>query len=396
MSENKKCLQANAAMIDATKVTEENLQAYGSIKLKCAILVTTARTQQILSRYGANIDSAMNLEVPQDCALSMLNGNFSLGEIHSPDSLTLLVVNGNLRVNAADKAKLEMYHKIIVNGTVLSPEDLSVMSDKLLVNGVWTTYPAGAVLLDRSVGMDKAFIIQARPETYYYVTGRVLMAADGLDLSPLLEKKVRIKTQNALVREDLLDAAAAILDDQAVIRTIPAGYQYMDGGDAFGTLQDAAGKSLFIDGDLDLQEGHRGVLAAIRRLEVTGTVRLPESLKALFFEKCAKSGGITVPNEDPAACLSDWRELDVTSALLEEYPDGLRIEGCGSVVIAEDVDPAMLRERIRSISDCITVQCTPAQKAVLYARCSDVLLIESKKDGEDADTTFVNSALYTM
>ena len=95
--------------------------------------------------------------------------------------------------------------------------------------------------------------------------------------------------------------------------------------------------------------------------------------------------------------------VEVSAAMLEDAEDGISVMDCAEVVFAGDITPALLKEKLVSLTDCACVNCTEQQRPVIEAIAQDVAHIscggeeeESEEAELDGDTVSINAVSYTL
>ncbi|MCI8442034.1 MAG: hypothetical protein HFG27_05830 [Provencibacterium sp.] len=402
MFEKKPCLHVNCALLDATNVKEETLSAYDRLHFNCAVVLQSEESRTLMSRYPSTMNCANVMTVSKDCRSSVINGNKTLSAADKMEEPSVLIVNGSLSVLPDAGEALRSYAALVVNGSLLCPDSLEAAVSGITVNGSTRFYPHNAVLLDRSLDMDPFFILQAKPDALYYVTGEVRMTEEGLPLETLLEKRIKLMAKKAVVRAGCLSIAAEILCGDVKILTVPDGCAYVRQSAPLRSLITRYGKSLFLHGSLQLTEEDREALSSLDYLEVQGKTTLPQSLEELFCQKCKKFQELEVLTEKTAAVIEDLPEATITRQLLENCSQKLHIADCDAVRFDADIPPELLG-KIRDISDCAVVFCTREQQALLQLVCSDIgkFMDSSEETGKEQEeerqqTVKVNCAFYTL
>ena len=87
-------------------------------------------------------------------------------------------------------------------------------------------------------------------------------------------------------------------------------------------------------------------------------------------------------------------------AALEQAEDGLSVNGCVNVSFDPDVPAGLIRERLVSLTDCVTVTCTPEQRAAIEPVAKDVTELGAGTDrsapAEPENTACIRAALYAL
>lgn len=404
MSEEKKILNINCALLDATKASEETLAAYDKIDIDCATALLTEESRVRLARYPVSIDAAKVKILPSGCCLQTVSGGMCLSGSQEAAPGTALHVSGGLTVLPGAEKALRSYAAVIVSGGMLCPDSMHADAAQIAVSGSVRYYPHDAILIDRPLTIDPFFILQAEAQRLYYVTKDVDITEEGLPLASLLEKGVRLQAKRAVVRAGYLADAAKLLAGDMRPTVVPDDCAYVREEAPLDVLTARYGKRLFLDCKLSLSADDSEALSSLEYLEVQGEVTLPQALLEPFCQKCKKFGKLNVIREGKnAACICDIPEVIVTRQLLESCPQELRISDCAQVRVDPDIPPELLG-RIRLIEDCGDIRCSREQQAILQLVCSDIGTFSDSAafDGETPKTekgylvTKVNCASYVL
>lgn len=373
----KKKLQIHAATINLCNATKEFFDSYESVTVMGAMVLLTPKVQELISHYQVSLNCAAVFTVSTDekVQISAFNGEHTLSPSDStPQENTILQVNGALNILPGCGETLSRYLLIQVNGSVLCPSSLSSIFTAISkVNGSVEIYPDNAQLIRGDLEIDRIFLLRAKPNSLYYVTGKVLAldnAATGLQ-----EKNLQIITGCAVVREEYLESVLPALTEKASIQVIPKGYSPVFGEQQLDySLLLQHGNRLWIDGSLLLSPDSREALERIEQLEVTGTVRLSEELQDLFFAKCRKHGEI-IYYKNLGTRITERPYVTITKALLEAHPEGISIHECAQVTIQDDIPSELVQQRILSISECACLTCSQEIQSLLLPVIEDVAQI---------------------
>lgn len=376
--DGKKKLVINAAVCDARDVTGETLQAYSGVTINAATILTTASSRELLHRCDAELNACSVTDVPEggDVAVSLKNGNFTIGPGDREGKPTVLIVNGALNVEKGAEAALTRFVSITVNGKLTCPQSLAAALAGAAVNGSTEIYPDDAVPLKSTLVLDRVFALRARA-VRYYVSGRVIALDESVSLSALAEKGVRFLTPRAVVAEPQLEAALPLFPEEAEIAVVPAGCAYVpDDAVLSPALLHRYGPKLFVRGDLTVPADAGESLRALEFLRVDGDVLLPEALAENFAALDAVCGTLQTYR---GRLLSDRPEVRVDAALLERSPEGVSVIDCAEAVLAPDISAELIVGRLR-LRDCANVICTPEQRSAVEQVCEDVANIDDEED----------------
>jgi hypothetical protein len=364
-------LKVNTALCDMLSTKPEAIEAYDSIKINCAMCMTTARTRHLLSRGKIKINTAEVIEIPtdEDVKVVTVNGGKKMTAVfEAPKDPTVLLVNGGLVIEDSEKKSLDQYKAVVINGGVLHP--MSFDTSNFYINGGAMPYPDGAILILQGLELTDAFIRTAVPGATYFVQGMPgdmghigddpknavsgvfkstgLRALEPIDLEALKSKNIRFYTGWVTTMEENAEVLMQMVEGNMGCTIIPRGYKLMEGGrlDMLAVLR--FGKRIFVDGNLMIDGEDADALDAVEDLQVMGSVCIVDSVADIFFEKCRKYGKLTVYKGEWVDINNEASTID--REMLEEFEDGATFHVANaSVEISPDVTPELLSEKTHEI-----------------------------------------------
>ena len=401
--ENKKNLKINAGVCDARNVTEECLSRYGSVKINAAVLVTSPEAQAVLGKCGVKINAGTNLSLTDETVrFSTVNGpmTISAGQT-APGQKTALTINGPVTLEPGCEEVLDSYAYLVINGPVTCPESMTGLLSGFQINGPIRAYPDGAILLKRSTVLDRVFHLRAKQDALCYAAKQIVAMAPDINFARLAEKNVRFATRRLLVAESLAESAVPLFDEKADIEIVPDGCAYVDDDTVLDdTLLRRYGGKLYIDGDLTVNAGSAAALDQVSYLRVDGTLLVSRGMKDRVLGMGLVYNGLEIVG---STLIQDRPSAEVSAAMLEDAEDGVSLIDCAEVVFAGDITPALLKEKLVSLTDCAHVKCSKEQRPVLEAIAQDVAHIscggeeeEEEETEQDEDTVSINAASYTL
>ena len=395
--EKKKVLSVRAAVCDARELKEETLRGYDKVRLACGVLLAGRESRALLGRFGAEIRAANVLDIEGDVKVSTINGKTEITPVQAiPPCRTCLVVNGELDIAPGSEEQLGRYAGIIVNGAVTCPKSMVPLLAGAMVNGAIAAYPDGCIRLKKTAVLDRTFRLRAREGGLYHAAGRMVALDPELDFAALAAKNVRFSTPHLLVAESLAEAAVPLFGQETEISVVPDGCVLLqDDASLDEALVQRCGGKLYLRGSLYVSAES----APLLELHVTDDVLAARGAEAAVQVSCAAYEQLR-----PVGGTLLWNrtELTVSRAVLEQAETGLSIADCVQVRVEEDVPPALLRERLVSITDCVEVECTPEQGAAMEPAAQDVVQMgpvsqENRAPApEDEEVVHVKSALYCL
>lgn len=400
--ESKKNLKINAVLCDVRKVTEEYLSHYNSVKIDAAALVTSPEAQAVLGKCGVKIDAASNISLTEDIRFSVMNGPTTISARQTvPGQRTAAMINGPVTLEPGCEEVLDSYAFLCINGPVTCPESMTSLLRGFQINGPIRAYPDGAIVLKKNTVLDRVFHLRAKQDALYYAANQIVALAPDINFGKLAEKNVRFATRRLLVAESLAERAVPLFDEKADIEVLPDGCAYVDDDSLLDdTLLRRYGGKLYIDGDLTVNAGSAGALDQVSYLRVDGTLLVSRGMKDRVLGLDAVYDGLCVVG---GTLLKDRPNVEVSAAMLEAAEDGVSVMDCAEVVFAGDITPALLKEKLVSLTDCACVNCTEQQRPVIEAIALDVACIscggeeaESEEEEQDEDTVSINAVSYTI
>lgn len=366
----------NCASCDTRHVSEQTLQKYESIVINAGVVLTNARSRELLDAYPVTMNCSDVLDVEDDVQVTTVNGS---AEIKSTDSFSekrYYVVNGSLTIGPDTQQVLENVVGMSVNGSVLYPRSLSGKL-RMSVNGSTTVYPDEAILLKRTAVIDRTFVLRAKAGLYWSAR-RMIFTDPNLDCGALAAKGVRFSTREAILTEGLAEALVPLIDEQAELVIVPDGTAVIrDDVLLDDVLLKKHGGKLYILGNLDVNCESQQALEQVAYLHVRGDLRVCRELKDLVLEKADCIGGQVKVAK--GRYIADKLSFRITRWMLEQEKDGISVSDCMNVKLDEDIGSELILERL-TISDCLNVKCSPEQEAAVGMVCADVMNVGSGED----------------
>lgn len=402
--ENKKNLKINAVLCDARKVTEEYLSHYGSVKIDAAALVTSPEAQAVLGKCGVKINATASISLTEDIRFSIMNGPTTISARQTvPGQRTAAMINGPVTLEPGCEAVLDSYAFLCINGPVTCPESMTSLLRGFQINGPIRAYPDGAIVLKKNTVLDRVFHLRAKQDTLYYAANQIVALAPDINFGKLAEKNVRFATRRLLVAESLAESAVPLFDEKTDIEVLPDGCAYVDDGAVLDeTLLRRYGGKLYIDGDLTVNGDCAAALDQVSYLRVDGTLLVSRVMKDRALGIELVYDGMKIVG---STLLKDRPTVEVSAAMLEAAEDGVSVMDCAEVAFAGDITPALLKEKLVSLTDCACVNCTEEQRPALEAIAQDVGCISCGGEGEeseeaerdeDEDTVSINAISYII
>lgn len=398
--ENKKNLEINTAICDVRHVTEELLSAYEKVEINAATIITAPAAQVLLSRLEINCANTITLE--ENVRFSTINGPLSITAGQAvPEEKLFLVVNGPVDIETGCEEVLKSYAGMSINGPVTCSESMAGLLGSFSINGPVRTYPDGAIRLKSRTKLDRIFHLRAKRDALYYAASKITALSPDIDFGKLAEKNVRFVTKKLLVSESLVEAALPLFDEKTDIVVLPDGCAYVDDdAELDASLLKRYGGKLYVNGDLTIGPDSAGLLDQVSFLRTGGDLLVCRSLRDRVLAMDAEYDHLYVVG---STLITGRAQAEVSAAMLETAEEGVSVISCANVVIAEDISPELLKEKLVSVVSCATVQCTGEQRPVVEALAEDVAAVycgggcdEDEDPSGDENTVQINAAFYTL
>ncbi len=382
-----KKMMVNCAVCDMRSVSEETLKSYEQIVVNAATVIVTPEKKELINRYNVTMNAADVIEVPagENVRVISQNGSYELTADRAPQDgeTVILFINGVLNIDADAAEAAQKYYQINVNGAVTMPKSISGRLNNLNVNGSVSTYPDGAIRLNRNAEIDRTFPLRAKENALYWAFRRLIFTDLALDTEKLRNRNVHFAAKTALIAESLAEAVVPMLSEDTDILIVPDGTAFVNSDAKMNRrFLKKYGTKAYINGDLTVEDDAAEILPEIEYLYVNGDVKLPETLADAFEDIDAHYDELVIQKKT-GKIIEDHVRATVDKALLEKYADGILVTDCAMVHIAKDVPSELILERL-TIADCAQVFCTGEQEAAVCAVSKDVASIggadESMKD----------------
>jgi hypothetical protein len=396
--EQKKSMRIDCAMCDMSNVAESTLAAYENIIINAALVLTSAKTQELMPKYNIVVDAATVLVKPDNAELKVINGKYEITPGDATNQPVALMVNGSLEIGKDTEEILRHYAFIQVNGSVTYPDSLSGKLNMLRVNGSTECYPADAVRLDSSFLVDKTFRLRAKAGLYY-ARRRVVITSCDAGVAALASKGVRFLTKTAVLAESLAEAALPLFDESTAIHIVPDGCAYVGSSTELNeALVKRHGTKLYIAGDLMLKMESERLISQLEYLKVLGSVQLPDKLINAF---CAISAEYETLEPLKGLVLRDKVSFQLDKGLMERHPEGITLLDCVNVKLDKEIPPEWIEEKLM-IKNCVNVFCAPEQRSAVELIAPDVVEVRLLSDiltdeqAADPDTQVINASEFKL
>ena len=359
----KKHLRINTGILTAAGDKTGIIGQYESIKLNAGTLIASAKNLAAISARAKRMNVGMTIEVPENAEVKLVNGSADITPGDLAPENTALIVNGTLHVHEGAGEALARYVLIHLNGVMYAPESLRSAVTRIQKCGAQHFYPDGAEFVDGDIIIDRRFVKRAAEDGMWYATGKACPAGPGIDIAALIDKNIIIRAEKAYVSADYPDAEM-LFDSETNIEVVPSGCRLIRGDlNITDDTADFHGSRLYVLGCVTVGRDGASGLEKLEKLIFRGSAQVHERALDMWKKRASGDGSLEVT--DDAKTVSETDTVCVSRAMLEACPDGVRIEEASTVLVAADVEPALLAERVRRIEDCGCVVCTQEQQAVL-------------------------------
>lgn len=373
-----KTILKNIAVLDARNATAERCAEIERMENVALILTSEASKPHLARIAQKNIASVV--VIPNGANLTQINGRYTLT---GDTERVFLMVNGEMDVDPSlsPEAISRAIMGGVVNGRVLctASQAAALHAANLMVNGVISAYYDGCALRR---GKEPYTESEARAqEKPPYFMKRVFFEPGAA--KTLLDKGLRaFGGKGVLGRANDADALRAVWDGQGEIILIPEGYavQHED-LDIRATNAFRLRGSVYLMGDLMLREDvPPSAIERLTGLFVRGTLTLPVSLCDAVMERLQNGPEIIAYEGAPVV---NEEKLRLRAEGLSAMPEAITIFNDGMLSIDGDVEPDMLRARVRAIYNDGRLSLSPAQRGALTGRIfGDGTVTDGAEDAE--------------
>lgn len=404
MSEKKKFV-LNCDVCDTRNMKEEDYRHFEQMTVNADYVLVSDNSKSILNHLPITMNSDKMIPLENDVKpeIRTINGNYEITGDTGVLEHTMLFVNGLLTIASGTEASLEKYEGIVVNGAVRYPKSLEGYLAKMTVNGSAQSYPDDCILLDATYTMDRYFPLRVKVESKYYVDELVIIEDEKIDIAKLVEKGVQFFTKKLIVPECMVEDCAAVFDEQVEFIVVPEGMTLVYGDTILDEeLMRKKGGRLFVYGNFSIsKETDMELLCkTMQKLIVRGNVTLQAGQEAAFQRIDAEYDDIEVEKNSRKMINALKEKLD--KGLFDCSPDGIEVRNVALVVIAEDVTPEMIREKLQ-LENCAKIICNEKQESAVCMVADNVGQITTDSDDgawgmlkSMVDTKMVNADYYVM
>lgn len=412
----KKKLLINCDLCDTRKIKEEDYSHFEQITINTDVILVNENSKSILNRLPALINQDKTILLPEDVDVDVksINGSHKITGSTMVSEHTILFVNGSLTIESGTEEVLQKYERIIVNGSVTCPDSLEGYLGKIAVNGSATTYPDGCVILKENFVMDKYFPLRAKENGKYYAKKKVVIQGEEVDVKKLVDKKVQFTTEVAVLPESKVEECACIFNEETEFVVVPEGMKLIaDDVTLEEKLIRKEGNRLFVYGDVEVGEkaDMDQIEEVLEKLIVKGTLSIRKKQMEVLERMDVEYDELEIL--DDRRTITNVLRAKIDRALLENCEEGVRVCNAAKVVLAKDVDCALILEKLRLVN-CAKVSCSEEQESAVAAVATNVAQIGQQDEEADgngagnilgnvfgmvknlADTKIINADEYIM
>jgi|GEM_PF-3606468 len=376
----------NVVRLDLTELTEETAKTIERID-NCVTALFSEKTAPLLAKLpiGSMVKSVV---IPEGGGVTSVNGVHTIGKADADGEKRFLLINGKLIIRSDVTA--EQLSKTIcgaeINGTVLCSysQEQALGALGMHVNGKIQSYPDGAVVHEKDMVIDEAFIKSAEEGSIHYVSGDII--AFDADFAAIKAKNITLLGKSMVVYADKAAQAQALFGGNIIV--IEHGCKYVKGDitldyaalKRFGKHIAVAG-NVFISDDLDAKRLNDN----LEKLFVYGELICREEILDDVLEKAEEFKDLTVYQ---GRLIKNEGNLTLSKASLEGLNESVSIWSEGNLEIAGDVDSGLFAKKILGlyISGNVEVPAALHGRALALAKKMDgqiECLEEEKNNGEE-------------
>ncbi|MCR5343258.1 MAG: hypothetical protein K6E70_07850 [Butyrivibrio sp.] len=371
-------LKINCDVCDARRINESNYRGYEEILIKADTMIVDDRSRQVMSMLPFTIEAdSLRSEslISSGKEIQRVNGIYDITPETQVSAGTILTVNGFLKLAPGSLDTLNLYEKIEANGIIMCPQSISgrLPMQKISLNGLTKVYPDDYVILDNKYKLDKYFPLRAQENTGYFALSSIYDMDCETDFDKLSEKNVKLQTSKIYLRKSHLEKALPLINIEAEIVEIPDSCRIVDMDDICldDSLIASMGNDLYVIGDLMIKKESLPALEKLKFLSVDGTVRLDKCCAKKYNELNVSCKNVIIME---GLVISDKATFSLDSETLKKHPEGVVVEDCAVVTIADDIPTEFIRDRLK-IRNCAKVNCADQHKPVISEVSTDVAFI---------------------
>ncbi len=377
---------------------------YDKIAINADALVTNKRSKEILDQYPIMLNADNVLSIEGEVEVVVKNGNHEIKQGLIPHKDVLLVVNGSLFIEQDTEEVVQKYVAIIVNGMVQYPDTMGTCLSRMTVNGLSESYPYNSIVLKRTSVLDSYFPIRAKENKTYFASGKIVLTDTRIDIQTLVDKNVYFKTPKLIVTEDILSECIGLFEDNAELVVLPNGCSYLGSGTVLDEgILNKYGTKLYADGDITFTKESSLLLPKLEYIGAAGCIRLLADQVEAFHKIKSQYTELKVIK---GKIFDGEIKVVLDRALLEVAPEGIYLNECINVMIAEDITPELILEKLQ-MDSCINIACHKDQQSAVYAVGNNLKNVKTSDEKEAREeqkkeelvsgrNTCINADYYTL
>lgn len=384
----------NCEICDIRRLDPSNYNCYGKISVNTELVLSNSRGKAALGALDIsfNAEEFLELDDDTDIDISCVNGRYSISGNTHVSSNTMLTVNGSVYIAPDAKGALQSFMKITVNGSILCAESLAPFLSHVSANGSISFYPDDYTVLPGTFEIDKYFPLTAADGGKYFIQNTAKIKDSSIDLSLLAKKQVRFKAKKLILPEKKIDEAVPLFDSGTQFTVIPEGFSCADSSVKLDeSLIEQHGSKIFVNGNLDARGDISSIVSKTDEIIVNGKVTVTQKTKADFDSINAKYDKYEISK---SIVIRDKPAITLNNQLLKLSCDGVRIENCAHLTIAEDVSAHDILN-LAELCNIAMVLCTEEQEAAVTSIGENIAKIStdpSDKQSEDIKSNPLTAA----
>lgn len=378
-----KDLIINCEICDIRKLNPENYRQYGKISVNAELVLLNDRGKAALGELDISFNAEEFLEPDDDTDIEIasVTGRYSISGNTRADSNTVLTVNGSVYIAPDAKGALQSFLKITVNGSILCAKSLAPFLSHVSANGSISFYPDDYTVLPGTFEIDKYFPLTAADGGKYFIQNTAKIKDSSIDLSLLAKKQVRFRAKKLILPEEKIEEAVPLFDSGTQFTVIPKGFSCADSSVKLDeSLIEQYGRKIFVNGNLDARGDISSIVSKIDEMIVNGKVTVTKKTKADFDSISAKYNKYEISK---SVVICDKPAITLNDQLLKLSCDGVRIENCAHLTIAEEVRAQDILD-LAELCNIAMVSCTEEQQAAVISIGENIAKISTDPSDKQA------------
>ncbi len=364
----------NVACLDLRSASAETLASIERID-NAAVVIHSPQNADLVAKLNM-VNVAAVTEAPADAKIVIGQERINSASLSEAEEAIDVLVVGQLIFGADMTAELinQRIATITVTGQILYPDTIegAVQSKIKHITGQSLAYPSDAEVTIGSVKLTQQSLTAMKDASSLFIIGR--LAATDILPDALIRQKLRqfAVIGSILCREENSEMLLSRMLSTTLspsINIIPRGFEWIPGQLALDAtlLAVLPSRNLYCsDLSVDANVPADALDQHVDHFIVTSLLIAPQSLSAVMAKKC------NLLSTSYVFYTGELWKFDGEDVLDKERFDYLEGKATlivtGELMLASDIDPKVIAQRVDKVHNLGEITCTPAQRAALQSR----------------------------